>query len=245
LAAIAPAVTWAQSSLTVEGTEFVVTMTDGRVLRSSELAGATLKIGRAGSETEITIESVEEDAHATGGRVFLHHFVVKDQSGRSVDLCSPDAEGRTLGFPVADGRGGFELTCTSGAAGKCIRWGYRPWEEQPGGPPLRALHQACIRMVRADYGGDGSTNTRERTMIYVCDRFGVRTCNKDVSLAFEAAWGSEGAICVARPRIDKLVSLEQLAQRYPRLKPRLGATTCTEENAMRDPAALLFNRSQE
>ena len=34
----------------------------------------------------------------------------------------------------------IELTCTSGAIGKCIRWGYRHWEEQSGGPPLRALH---------------------------------------------------------------------------------------------------------
>ena len=37
---------------------------------------------------------------------------------------------------------------------KCVRSGYRPWDEQPGGAPLRALHQACIHMMRADYGGE-------------------------------------------------------------------------------------------
>jgi hypothetical protein len=36
-----------------------------------------------------------------------------------------------------------------------------------------------------------------------------------------------------------------MAQSYPRLKHRLGPATCNESSAMRDPAALLFNRSGE
>ena len=67
----------------------------------------------------------------------------------------------------------------------------------------------------------------------------------DVKAKRSAAWGTDGATCVARPRIAENISLEQLAERYPRLKPRLGPVTCTEESAMRDPAALLFNRSGE
>jgi hypothetical protein len=57
--------------------------------------------------------------------------------------------------------------------------------------------------------------------------------------------GGGRAICVAHPRIRENVSLEQLAERYPRLKARLGPGVCTEGSAMSDPAALLFNRSQE
>jgi hypothetical protein len=49
----------------------------------------------------------------------------------------------------------------------------------------------------------------------------------------------------ARPRIPENVSLEELGKRYPHLKHQLGQETCTEENAMRDPRALLFNRSWE
>ena len=86
-------------------------------------------------------------------------------------------------------------------------------------------------------------NTRAGTLIYWCDRFGVHPCGEDAPAAFEAAWGRDGAICVARPRIADIVSLEQLAERYPRLKPHLGPATCSEDSAMRDPAALLFNRS--
>ncbi len=242
LAAAAPAASVAQQRLTAEGTELVLITADGRALRSAELVGATLRIGIKGRDFDVTIKSVEDDPHAVGGRVVLHHFVVRDRSGKPVDLCAPDAAGRSRGFPVPDGRGGFELTCTSGAIGKCIRWGYRPWEEQTGGPPLRALHQACVHMARADYGGDGSTATRDGTTIFVCDRFGVRRCDVAVPLAFEAAWGVAGAICVARPRIRELVSLEQLAARYPRLKDRLGPA-CSEDAARRNPAALLFNRS--
>jgi ADYC domain len=173
----------------------------------------------------------------------LHHFLVKDETGRPLDMCAPDAEGRSLGFPVPDGHGGFELTCTSGAVGKCIHWGYRPWEEQPGGPPLAALHQACVHMARADYGGDGHATTREGMLIYWCDRFGIHLCGEDVPGAFEAARGWNGAICVARPRITDNVSLEQLAERYPRLKSHLGPAACSKDGAMRELAALLFNRS--
>jgi ADYC domain len=119
-----------------------------------------------------------------------------------------DAEGRSLGFPVPDGRGGFDLACTSGAVGKCIRWGYRLWEEEPGGPPLRALHQACLHMTRADYGGDGQATTRDGTVIALCDRAGVRPCRDRMPMEFEAAWGVDGAVCVARPRIPENISLD-------------------------------------
>lgn len=244
LAMIVTAPAAAQPRLTAEGTEFVLRTADGRVLRSFDLVGATLSIKADGRDTDVTIQAVQEDRHANGGRVVLHRFTVKDASGRFTDLCAPDAEGRRLGFPVADGRGGFELTCTSGAIGKCVRWGYRPWEERPGGPPLRALHRACIHLVRADYGGDGRPTAREGTMIHVCDRFGVRPCRDDAPMAFEAAWGTQGAICVARVRVSENISLQDLAERYPRLKPRLGPAACTQD-AMRDPAALLFNRSEK
>jgi hypothetical protein len=202
-------------------------------------------ISSGGKQMPVRIASVEEDAEAVGGRVFLHRFVVKDDFGIESSLCTPDASGRSLGFPLPDGKGGFDLTCTSGAVGKCIRWGYRFWEEKPGGPPLRALHTACIRMTRADYGGDSRTFTRDGTMIFFCDRFGVIPCEGEGAMSFEAAWGENGAVCVARPRIAELASLDQLEARYPHLAQHLGPDICSEENAMRDPAALLFNRSAE
>lgn len=244
LAIAAPVAASAEPALAVVGTEFVLTTAAGRVLRSGDLVGATLNIVIAGKQVEVAIRSVEKDPAAVGGQVFLHHFLVKDGAGKFVDMCVPDADGRSLGFPVPDGQGGFHLTCTSGAVGKCIRWGYRPWEEQLGGSPLAALHQACVHMARADYGGDGHATTREGMLIYWCDRFGIQPCGEDFPAAFEAAWGRDGAICVAHPRVAGSISLDQLAERYPRLKSRLGAAACTEAIAMRDPSALLFNHSR-
>ena len=139
--------------------------------------------------------------------------------------------------------GSFDLTCTSGAIGKCVRWGYRFFEEGPGTPPLRALHQACVRMARADYGGDGRATTRDGTMIEMYDRFGIQKSDRLVPMAFEAGWSPDGAVCVAHPRIPENVSLQDLGERYPHLRPHLGPTQCTEESAMHDSRALIFNRS--
>ena len=100
-------------------------------------------------------------------------------------------------------------------------------------------------MVRADYSGDGSTGTRDGTLIYVCDRYGIRPCEKNMPLTFEAAWGERGAICVARPRVAAIVSLAELARRYPRLIGGFGQAACTPEKAARNPSTLLFNRSRE
>ena len=89
-----------QPSLTANGTEFVLTTADARTLKWAELQGATLRIALNERLAEVTIEHVEDDPRAVGGRVLLHHFVVRESSGRGTDLCAPAAEGRSLGFPV-------------------------------------------------------------------------------------------------------------------------------------------------
>jgi hypothetical protein len=233
----------AQPQLSVHGTEFVLTLSDGRVLKSMDLVGATLLVDTAAGQMEITIKHVEFDGEAVGGQVWLHHFTVRDAAGQDVDLCKPDPQGNSLGFPIPDGRGGFELTCTSGVAGKCVRWGYRPWEETPNGRPLRALHETCVHMARADYGGDGKPTTRDGTLIDVYDRYGIQMPDAEAALPFEAAWGVDGALCVAHPRIPENISLPQLAERYPQLRSRLGPDKCSEEALQDDPRALIFNRS--
>jgi len=97
LAIAAPAAASAQEALTAAGTEFVLTTPAGRTLRSADLVGATLNIAANGKQVEITLKSVEEDRHSVRGRVLLHHFLVRDDTGRQVDMCAPDADGRSLG----------------------------------------------------------------------------------------------------------------------------------------------------
>ena len=94
-------------------------------------------------------------------------------------------------------------------------------------------------MVRADYGGDGVSETRDGTRIAYCDLAGVHPCNgKERDL--EAAWSSTGAICVARPRIPDLITLEDLARRYPQLAGRLGPG-CGFATGSADPRVVLFS----
>jgi hypothetical protein len=102
--------------------------------------------------------------------------------------------------------GKFTFACENGAIAKCVDWGYKPWNVK-GGRSLGELHQACTRMARADYCGNGRSHTREDTSIDMYDelklltRTTAATAGWDPGKAsFEAAWSPEGAWCLARTR---------------------------------------------
>jgi len=217
----------AAPALTVRGTELVLTTGDGRTLRSAELIGATLAIGAA----SVRLEAVDRDPGARA-ELLRHRFAVIGSDGARAELCEADPDGDRWAIPVLDDSGQVQLVCSSGAIVKCVRWGYPP--------AMRALHDACVRMVRADYGGNGATATRDGTRIAFCDRSGVHPCTGDGRL-LEAAWSPTGATCVAHPRIPELATLDQLAERYPQLRGHIGGDTCTMAAASREPRALLFS----
>jgi hypothetical protein len=247
-----------------EGPEFVLTLDDGRVLTREALVGLRLTLaGRQGDmqegdmqgslqanmqgSMEVRIDAVDEDRTATGGTIPLYRLSVRNPAaqatdGESGDLCQPDPRGRRAGFPLPDGSGGFTFTCTSGAAGKCVLFGYHPWETREG-VPMRDLYQACIHMLRADYGGDDHPTARNGTPVNVADRFGIQSPRTAPGMQFEAAWGPQGAICVSHTRIADNVTLDDLAQRYPQLRGRLGPRDCYEDLMRADPRVILFNQS--
>jgi hypothetical protein len=233
----------AKGSLAVQGTEFILRLEDGRTLRGADLAGAGFVLRQTSGDVAIRIEGVEHE-DTVGGLVHLYRLSLHGPDGLGRPLCLPDAKGRRLALPVEGAAGGFSLTCTSGAEGKCILMGYRPWDRRADGAPMRDLHRACIHLIRADYGGDGNPTTRDGTAIDLYDRYGIQS-PIDFSMAFEAAWGVDGAVCVARPRIPDAVSLSEIADRYPRLRAALGPARCSEADAAALPGALLFNRSHE
>jgi hypothetical protein len=237
-------------SIEVAGTLFRVTTSSGRVLTSPDLVGAVLDaVDEAGRPITVRIDAVIQDPSDRDGDVWLHRFSTLDgENGHWRDACTPGPDNTVAGFPLAgrwtvDGRhlraaSTFTLTCTSGAAGKCVRLGYKPWLEAATGESLWDYHQACVRMVRADYGGDGTGYTREGTRIDVSDRLNIQQLERDPgSLTFEAAWGAEGAICVRRTRIPDLSSTDELDRRYPRLGKRIGPD-CSPATP-----ALIWNRS--
>ena len=56
-------------------------------------------------------------------------------------------------------------------------------------------------------------------------------------LEFEAAWGPDGAVCVRRTRVPEVLSIGELAERYPHLAGKIGSDC----SAVVD--ALIWNRS--
>jgi len=142
----------AKGRLAIDGGEFRLHLDDGRVLQREALVGAHVVIHNGAETIRLLINAVVEDTTPTGKPLVLYRLLVEDASGQVQEACQPDARGRRLGMPLLK-ETGITLTCTSGAEGKCILMGYRPWEESAD-VPMRDLHAACIHMVRADYGGD-------------------------------------------------------------------------------------------
>jgi hypothetical protein len=206
------------SKIEVLGTAFRLTLADGSTREGLDLTGAVMTFDLDGEIVPVRIASITPDPKDAS--VLLHDFRIE---GTNAPLCTPDPEGRQAGFPLAgrtapDGRfleaspGAFELTCTSGAQGKCVRLGYPPWKRAHDGGSMRRYHDACVRMLRADYCGDGRSWTRDGTLIDLWDDDGIQKPDTlgDPAFSFEAGWGSEGAVCVARTRIPEKQTLPEL-----------------------------------
>ncbi len=90
------------------------------------------------------------------------------------------------------------------ALAKCVELGYQPWTA--GG---QALHQSCVRMLRADYCGDGNSWTLDGTMLNIYDASGIQARETAPPYAdqpsyrwqFEAEWTPSGAACVDGYRV--------------------------------------------
>ncbi len=88
----------------------------------------------------------------------------------------------------------FTFACQGlGAIGKCISpIGYKPWASK-NGVPLDRFHQACVRLIRADFCGDGTSYTVDGQHVNVYDAVGVQ---QDSELwLIEAEWDEHGARC--------------------------------------------------
>ncbi|MFC7739228.1 ADYC domain-containing protein [Roseomonas sp. GCM10028921] len=167
--------------------------------------------------------------------------------------CAPGPDALAMGFPISGqingpeapaGAGTFRLTCTSGAVGKCVRLGYKPRKPTPDGvTSLAPYHEACLRMVRADYCGDGTPHTRDGTLINIYDRLSIQRRESRPGMEFDAAWEPHGAVCVGRVRVPELTSLDALAHTCPGKFVGQTGATCTEETALRLGGALILNEA--
>jgi hypothetical protein len=249
-AAVADASSARLVRLEAVGTIFRATLSDGTIKQGGDLVGMVLDFVKDGVPVRVRIDGVKPDPSDKTGKVFLHDFRLVDTGE---PLCEAAPDGQRTGFPLAgrataDNRivagspGDFELICAGGAFGKCVRWGYHPWETTADGRPMRDYYDACVRMVRADYCGDGRGWTRTGMAIDVFDDLGIQTAESraDASFSFEAGWTPAGATCVAHTRVPENLTLDRLKSICPRLP---SSAPCDEEHA-RAAGAILFDRSR-
>ncbi|TCH99620.1 hypothetical protein EJV46_02805 [Roseococcus sp. SYP-B2431] len=231
------------TSVTAEGGDIRAELSDGRVLRGTDLVGAVLHLDGAA----LRIDAARRDdtvPHAGPDPVrdvWLFGISVGGEAGGWGELCVPDPQGEQLALVYPGEGGALNLTCSSGSMGKCIRFGYRPWAFLPDGRPLAPYHAACNNLVRAAYGGGEHGWTRNGMLIDIYDHVGIQVPGDDATTSFEAGWTPEGAVCVAHTRVPENGSVADVAREVPSLAARTGAE-CTEERAMA-LGALLLNRS--
>ncbi|MDB5970447.1 MAG: hypothetical protein JWQ90_2897 [Hydrocarboniphaga sp.] len=243
----APPQTVSAPDLAAEHTAFVLKLANGRVLKGVQMQGAVVHMAVEGGQiASIKLAAITPDPKDSD--ILRHEFQVQDEHGEWKPACQPNFYGETWGFPISlpehhPGReGAITLTCSSGAVGKCVRFGYKPWAKGPHGEDLTPYHAACVHMVRADYAGDDTPHTKNGTDIDVYDYIGIQSPESlaDPKFAFEAGWAPGGAVCVAHTRWSDVITTAALLKAYPQLPP---PQTCSEASAAR-LGALLFNRSR-
>ncbi|MCL1633346.1 ADYC domain-containing protein [Luteimonas sp. SX5] len=244
--ALAGAMPASAADLSVEGTGFVLHQ-DGRTFKSQELMSAEIELGGG---HWLRIDAVRTDP--ADPDILLHSFSTRDARSGWHNPCTVDRNGKQEGFPLPgrwDDAGRFHvnsdfiaITCTDGAQAKCVRFGYKPWKTSSDGRSLVPLYEACVRMVRADYCGDGATATSDGTPVEIFDGHGVWQPDRLPGFVFEAGWTHAGAVCVRHTRIAKNLGLDELVKRCPRLASAVG-DICDEQEARRR-GAVLFNASR-
>ncbi len=227
-----------------------------KILKGKDLKGAQLNaVDEEGRKLNFEIKDVELDPKDPEKETYLYTVFYRDSANsQGKNLCTPDAENVAKAIPLT---GSWDKTgahtessdiitfgCTSGVLAKCVRFGYKPWKSVKG-TSLRDYHQACTRMTRADYCGNGKSHTRKGTPINIYDELGIQKKTPHTGMVFEAAWSPEGATFINRPRWFE--TLSEIRQECPdKLKGRInegGDEVTSEKVKQKWSNSLLFNDS--
>jgi hypothetical protein len=92
----------------------------------------------------------------------------------------------------------LSFVCLQRDVAKCLRRGYLYESSTP--DERVELFEACTRMMRADYCGDGNSYTIDGTQIDQWDNRGVAAPDHLPGVTFEAAWTPHGMACYQHPR---------------------------------------------
>jgi hypothetical protein len=230
----------------VVGAQLVGTRSDtGEPLSGEDFEGVTLQgVLSDGSTLPLTIEAID----TTSDPEILNYTVRYWDGSSSRSLCGEEdgapvqalvlrgrwdySSGTASGGDYIDEPGMFTFACHGAALAMCVTLGYEPWRTvtECTGPacrevPLRALHQACTRLIRADYCGDGTPHTRNGVPINLWDAFNVQQ-RADTQGAWlrDAEWSPEGAVCIEHLRYKPGKTIGYINAHCP--ERWLSASTC-------------------
>jgi len=148
-----------------------------------------------------------------------------------------------------DDEDAYTLACTDAVIGKCVTWGYRPygdaWECPKWDTPkkcdlisLQDHHQACTRMARADYCGDGVAWTVPGTAIDIYDHLYPQIETKETqNWQLEAEWDEDGAYCLQDIRLQDL----KKQGKYPKCKKKSKSSPRWDCGSLKNHRALLVS----
>lgn len=202
------------TALDVVGDEFVLRNAKGQLLVGADLIGTELVIGQNG----VKLASVMIAAHdnvprwATGAaqaHAFALTYVVDGVTERNVctgdNMLARAAVALVLGGETYDmasktvspgKRRWFSIACAGSAAAKLSLLGYGP-QSSATSPAQR---QATLKMITADYCGNGQSYTVNGTPILWENAAGTVPLAADPE-ALESVWTAAGALCLDAPRI--------------------------------------------
>jgi hypothetical protein len=200
---------------------------DDCVRRGTDMVGLKLK-ARSDTGRTLKLRVAAVTPPAAGSDIWLYRVEYRETDHRYYPIC---LELATMvnhpAIPIAGywnrdegqpGDGGkidhddrFTFACPAiGALGKCVEVGYRPWASS-GGVDLDHHHQACARLIRADYCGDGVSHTSDGALVNLYDDIGVQVDTE--SWDIEAEWDIHGARCLnpTNRRVDDVPCFPDIA----------------------------------
>jgi hypothetical protein len=231
---------------------------DWQQLSGASFVGSTFNAVEVdGAWVKLRLDSVSADTDPGNSDINLYG-VSWMLNGSWAPLCGTDAGGApilataisgtwsySVGVPFGMSRVNnplvFTFACQGSGIYKCVDWGYKPWlsakrcssDGTCEDVSLNDYHQACVRMVRADYCGDGTPYTRDGTWIDFWDSIAIQT-DTEPAWDFEAEWVPSGARCVSTGKM-RVLSDE------PSCAARVEASTCGDASHF-DTGTLLMNR---
>lgn len=207
----------------LEGTVFSGTV-DGNPVSGPAFSGAVMSATLDGQQgaLQVRIDSVSptDDPDITVYDVSVlpqgataWQPLCTDSNGEAVQAIPlrgywDESQGTPTGGDHLDSPGEVTFACLGYTLAKCVEFGYKPWKTTvqciaPGvchSVSLSYHHQACTRMLRADYCGDGMPTTRDGTLVDIADSIGLESPEAPANWLFEAEWSAEGATCVKNTR---------------------------------------------